>query len=394
MKQEKLSLMKKKTKLQILISILVLCMYLNIENNVSLMLSGIQQAFPSASLIQVQQVYSLIFLIETFTNFIVGWFASKLSKRKIIMLFQGGTVLGGLIAYFFGKSIAILYVSSVIIGFSAAIISTISKAIVMENFDESETPKVFALQQISQSLGTMMLQVWGGYMVAKQWNNGYLTFLFGLVSLFAAVFMLPEGPVEHEAKENGVKEKLWTKYLVHDVAITGLFLMVFMTYNSNLSFLVAEKGFGGSAVTGYLAATLTAFNFVAALLLPKTIKLLCKWIFLASGLCLIVGFSIIMLAPSAFWVLIGAMITGFAQGTFTPSVFVHLSKHITPDTNTASNAMVQAAGNVGLYIYPYVITAPSTLIGSGVSARFAVAIILLCVICVGEFVFMKKQKDF
>ncbi len=386
--------MKKGKKLQILVSILVLCMYLNIENNVSLMLSGIAEAFPNASVIQVQKVYSLIFLVETFTNFIVGWFASKLSKRKIVMLFQGGTVLGGLLAYFFGKTIAMLYVSSVVIGFSAAIISTISKAIVMENFDEEETPKVFAAQQISQSLGTMMLQIWGGYMIVKEWRNGYLTFLFGLVSLFAAVFMLPEGPVENMAKEEGAKSKLWTKYLIHDVAITGLFLMVFMTYNSNLSFLVAEKGFGNSTVTGYLAAVVTALNFIAAILLSRTLKVLGKWVFLASGLCLIVGFTIIMLAQNAIWVLVGAVITGFAQGTFTPSVFVHLSKHITPNTNTASNAMVQAAGNVGLYIYPYVITAPSALIGNGVSSRFLVAIILLAVICVGEFVFMKNQKDF
>lgn len=369
-------------------------MYLNIENIVSQMLADMSAAFPNASLVEVQKVYSLIFLVEMITNFGVAWLVSKLSKRKIIILFQAGTVIGGLIGYFWGTKLATLYLSSIIIGISAAIIGTMSKAVVPENFTTQEAPRVIAISQIATSLGSVMLYTGSGYLMVRTWRNGYLAFLFGLVSLFAALFLLPEGPVEIRVKdENGKKPKIWTKDLVHDVVITAVFFIIFITYSSNLSYLVAEKGFGNSVMVGYLSSVLTAFTFVAAVIFTKSLKLTKKYILVISCHFVLLGFGLITISRNIWWVVIGTAFVGLGQGTFTPAVFTHVSRYVKQNTNSVSYAMINAAGSCGYYLAPYIITIPSALFGAMAVNRFEWAIVLMALMILGEFIFQKKQQE-
>lgn len=384
---------KSKSKAGIFISIIVLSMYLNIENMVSLLLASISEAFPNASLVQIQNIYSYIMLVELFTNFVVGWFASKLSKRKIIIYFQGFTVLGGLIAFFFGKSIAVLYASSIVIGFAAAIVSTISKSIISENYPEpAEAAKIFGAQQMAQSVGTMMLQILVGYLAVKGWKYGYLSFLFGLVSLFSAIFLLPEGEKEERVKkEEGEKIKVWTPQLIHDVAMTTLYIMLFVVYNYNISYLVGEKNFGNTAIAGYLSALWTGILFIAAALLPKVYIKLDKWTVSFCIISLCVGFVVIAYSNNIWLTVIAIIISAFAQGVFSPTVYLNVSKFANSKAVTTSMAMINAGASLGVYLVPYLVTAPSVLIGSTAQARFITAAIELFILFVVEVVYVKKK---
>ena len=75
-----------------MMSVVAVSMYLQIENITSIMLSCISEAFPNASVVSVQKVYSLIWLVELFTNFVVVFIVRRLSKRKMIIVFQLMTV--------------------------------------------------------------------------------------------------------------------------------------------------------------------------------------------------------------------------------------------------------------------------------------------------------------
>lgn len=384
---------KSKSKTGIFLSIMVLSMYLNIENMVSLLLSGISEAFPNASLVQIQNIYSYIMLVELFTNFIVGYIASKLSKRKIIIYFQGLTVLGGLIAFFFGKSLAMLYFSSVMIGFSAAIVSTISKSIITENYPDShEAAKVFGAQQMAQSIGTMMLQVLVGYLAIKGWKWGYLSFLFGLVSLFSGLFLLPEGPKETISKEkNTSKAKLWTPQLIHDVAVTTLYIMLFVVYNYNISYLVGEKNFGNVAIAGYLSALWTGVLFIAAMMLPKVYKKMGKYTIAFCIASLAMGFGVIAYSENIWLTVIAIIVSAFAQGIFSPTMYLNVSEFASKEVVTSSMAMINAGASLGVYLVPYLVTAPSVIIGTTAQARFITAAIELCILFIAETIYVKKK---
>ena len=82
----------KNKKIYLMMSVVAVSMYLQIENITSIMLSCISEAFPNASVVSVQKVYSLIWLVELFTNFVVVFIVRRLSKRKMIIVFQLMTV--------------------------------------------------------------------------------------------------------------------------------------------------------------------------------------------------------------------------------------------------------------------------------------------------------------
>ncbi len=382
-----------KHKSGIVIAILIMCMYLNIENVISIMLSDISDAFSGESLIRVQQIPSVIYFVEMIAGLFGGWFASKLSKRKIVILFQSGTVIGGMFAYFFGTSVAMLYVSAVIIGVSASIVSIISRAIVVENFSGNDVPKMIAASQIVNSLGLIMLQLMAGYLVKSYWRNGYLTYLFGIASILSAIFLLPEGPKERPAKTEKTKEHIWTVHLVHDVILTLAFLLINMTYGSNISYLIREKGLGDSVMTGYLSALSTAFVLIAAIVLPRTIKWAKNYCLSFSIAITVIGYIAIIVSPNIWFILLGSACTGFGQGTFTPCIFAHIAKHVTPGTNSSSHAFIQIAGNTGIYMYPYVITLPALLLGDKAVFRFAVAIPLALLLLAVETVYAHRHRD-
>lgn len=373
---------------------MVLCMYLNIENVIPIMFSNMSQAFPNASLISIQQIPSVMYLVESAACFAGGWFVSKLSKRRIIIIFQAGTVAGGLFAYFFGTTVAMLYLSAFIIGFSASLVSVISRSIVVENFTGDDVPKVIGASQIANSLGTMMLQMLTGYLAVIHWKMGYLTFLFGLVSLFSAVFLLPEGPLETREPKTGQRAKIWTRHLIHDIVLTCVFLLVNMTYTSNISYLVTERNLGDSVVTGYLSSLRTAFVFLAAIFLPAVLKAVKKYCLTFSLLCVIAGYLLVTVSPNVWMVAAGTALAGFGQGIFTPAIFAHIARHVNQSTNSISHAMIQAAGNAGIYLYPYVITVPSLLLGTAAVYRFAVALPLAIVLLIAETIYQHYQTEY
>lgn len=384
--------MKKNTKVGIFISIMVLSMYLNIENMVPLLLADMQKTFPNASVVSIQNVYSTIMIVELFTNLTVGWFASKLSKRQIVIMFQGGTVLGGLIAFFFGKSLAVLYTSSVIIGFSAAIISTISKSIITENYtDTNEAAKVMGAQQMIQAIGTILLNLLTGVLALHGWRYGYLSFLFGFISLLSGIFLLPDGPKEQrKVLSDGRKVKMWNKHLIHNVIVTLVFVMLHMTYSYNISYLVEENGFGNVAVASYLSSIQQIMLFIAAILLSKVVAKLKKWTLSVCFGLETLGFAIIAFSNNIWLTIFGIIISSFAQGVFAPKVYLDVARQSDSSVVTASMAMVNAGASLGVYLVPYLITAPSVIFGNGANARFITAMIGLVVLFVVEIIYQNR----
>ena len=388
--------MRKKSKGAITLAILLMSMYLNVENVISLMLVEIQRDFPALSLMTIQKIPSNVNLIETVAMLWVGWLTSKINKRKIIIIFQGGTVLGAMMGYFFGSSFGMLYFSFLVLGVSCGIIGTIARSATVELFSQEEMPKIMALSQIANTLGTSFLQILGGYLITISWRAGFLSFLIGLLSMFSAVFLLPDGPLEVRGQKgkNANRPKIWTKHLVHDIVLTVLVLSISSAYTTNITFLVDERGLGDTVIAGYLSSVRTIAMFFAALALPWIVKVTKKQIITVSGGWMLAGYLIVAYSRNIWGIAVGSLIAGFGMGTFTPAIFLHVAKHVQQNTNAMSHAWVSLAGTLGLYLYPYLILAPSMLLGETSTNRLQVAMIWLVLLMIGEILFEAKEKEY
>lgn len=379
-----------KKKKSIVAILMLICMYLNIEDMVSLMLADFAVMLPNAGAVEIQKIYSLIFFVEIFANIGAGWLAGKLSKRKIVIIFQLGTVAGGMFAYFCGTTLLRLYFSSVVIGISAAVISTVSKSMMKDYFTSEGIPKVVVLQEIATNAGTLLLSLAGGYLCSKFMRGAYLIYLVGVPSLVMAIFLLPEGKAEK--REKGKNVKIFTPSLIHDVVLTCLFLMIFIGFQTELSFAVAEKNLGGASFAGVLMALSTAVQVVTTAFNNAVLKLTGKNWAVFSMVIMIFAFICLIFADSIFLFGAGAMLSGVSLGIFSPTMYAHVTINSDSSVNTVSCGMMQTGGCLGIYLYPYLVTAPALLISSKTWARFSVSVVYLVIFAVCESLYQRKNQ--
>lgn len=379
----------KPSELKILISILLFSATLSIEEILTLVLNGIAVEWPEVSISAIQMVYSFMVLVEMLTAFFLGFIVSKMSKRKIIIVFNIIATLGGLFAFFFGFNIYMLYISSAVIGFACSVLSTINKSMVSELYTEDKRAKLYGLQLISTALATSAIFILGGKLVKTGWRYVYLLFLILLIPSVSAVFMLPEG--EREASQKTDKAFL-NVHVVKYMLIGFFFAISYMTYSTNIGFLLAEVGLGDS-LAGYISAALKIASFAVGILLDKTVKVF-KDFTLSFAIALVsIGFLLLYFTSSFALSLLGAVMIGIGSGIFSPQVYMQIAKKVQPTNISSSIAFVNSAISLGMFFNPYIITLGAKLINNEISSRFLLAAILSAAVGLYCFIDAKTTKS-
>ena len=391
--------MSKGRKFGLLISVLTISMFLNIENTISIFLADMAAAFPEYSNATIQQIASSIFLVELFAQLTCGFFARRMSKKTMIIVFQSVTVLGGLLAYIAGSTIVMLYAASFIIGVGAAIISNVNRTVIPEIYNEKERPWIYSAQQIAMSLGSILLNLITGWLVVLLgWRAGYLAFCFGFISIITAALFMKHGekevpPAKKEKTDRSTLSRVFGIGLVHHMIIGLLFVCMFMAFNYNIGFLVQEKQFGNAAVVGYISSILMGAKLVSALVMPFTRKILGKWVFAICSAVAALSFIIMGTATNVWILILGVIILGFSQDAFTLIITVKILDDADPTVITTTMAAFNIAVSLASYIAPYVVTVPCSWLGGGAVTTFWYAAVVLVLLAIGETIYLVVKKN-
>lgn len=226
-------------------------------------IAAISADFPKTPISTIQLLSTLPGLGALIITLIAGQMAMRISKKNLVLLGVALVTIGGLIPAFWNSSMIGLLACSVILGMGVGFISTTNPMLLSQYFDGEERSSMMGINTGMTSLGSMILMGVGGVLGGQNWRNLYWVFAVGILVFLLVLFCLPKDEPEKEmVTSDGKKEKVSTIAVLKDlkapvyiiIFIAFLLGIAYTAYAANLSIVVAERGVGGTAMTGIINA--------------------------------------------------------------------------------------------------------------------------------------------
>lgn len=226
-------------------------------------IAAISADFPDTPISTVQLLSTLPGLGALIITLIAGQMAMRIPKKNLVLLGVALVTIGGLIPAFWNSSMVGLLACSVILGMGVGFISTLNPMLLTEYFDGEERSSMMGVNTGMTSLGAMILTGVGGILGGQNWRNLYWVFIVGILVFLLVLFCLPKDEVQQEVvNADGKKEKVSTLSVLKElkapvyviIFIAFLLGIAYTAYAANLSIVVAERGVGGTAMTGIINA--------------------------------------------------------------------------------------------------------------------------------------------
>ena len=144
--------------------------------------------FPDVPQSKVTLLLTLPFLIGTLFALAAGPLSKFISKKNLVITSHVALLAGCLLAYMFGEmSIYALLGTSVLMGVSQGLLSTLTMGLIADFFDGDERGALMGLQSSFTTFGGMIMVFVGAALAGIYWKNTYLILLVAVLSLFIVI---------------------------------------------------------------------------------------------------------------------------------------------------------------------------------------------------------------
>lgn len=285
-------------------------------------IAAIAADFPKTPISTIQLLSTLPGLGALLITLVAGQMAMHVSKKNLVLLGVALVTLGGLIPAFWNSSVVGLLACSVILGMGIGFISTINPMLLAQYFEGEERSEMMGVNTGMTSLGAMVLTGVGGVLGGQNWRNLYWVFAIGILVFLLVLFCLPKDKPEKEViTAEGKKEKVSTLKVIKELSLS-VYIIIFIAfllglaytaYAANLSIVVAERGVGGTTMTGLINAVGTFGGIFAGFGL-KYIRKVTKPNTLAFGfVCLLITLLLTYFFANPIVLMIAAVFSAMAM---------------------------------------------------------------------------------
>ena len=260
-------------------------------------------SFPEEPISKIQMIGTIPGLGSMLITLVVGVLAMRIPKKTLALIGILCVALGGLLPLAFHTTVNALLVCALIMGIGLGFIGTINPMLISMYFEGEERGSLMGIGTAINSIGLMVMMIIGSTLGAKNWENTYLVFLLALLIFFVVMLFLPLDKVEtkgdHTAQMQGpqAKTSLLTvikdinKYVIWVSLLAFAVSFLYTIYPSNLSLVVAEKNFGGTAITGLVNALGTVGGLIAGFTISRINRIL-------KDKSIATGFILLALSPA------------------------------------------------------------------------------------------------
>ena len=164
--------MSRERKTAISVFLIAFAFGLNITG-ISPILGVLNEKYQQYGTSTVQLLQTLPYLLLMCGSLLIGWWTTKVSKKKIVLL--GLLLVGGCgVIPFFTDSFLILFLSRLFIGFGFGIVSPLNTAIIAEVFEEKDRAAYMGLHVVGMGVGTMVGNMLGGFLSGMGYRYFYI----------------------------------------------------------------------------------------------------------------------------------------------------------------------------------------------------------------------------
>lgn len=389
-------------KLKIQIGIYALSMMTMASLVVSPIIGLITRAFQNNSVSSVQMIISISNLTGLVSAFIVGKLAITIAKRTLALWGTAGVFVFGLAPYFIHNSVLELIIFSGLVGFAIGFVTNVIPALIADYFDDNERQTVMGRYVAASSIGAMIMLYISGALGVRNFQSGYLAYLFAGLVFIIAMICLPKidttvNQVRNKSQNSPKVSiiKMFNVRVVSLMCVAIAFMIINNIWNNNYALFLSQAKLGNSNTAGIVSTIFQLGGLVSGLLMGKMAKFARNY--LLGGAFVLSGLSLLLLAyaPNIAVAIVAAFVNGysmsmyFAQGPFlmtllVPGVLIPMG-----------SALLNAAGAIGGFAEPILINKINEAIwGSMAQGTLLIGAIASLIIAIILYVSKFQKKCF
>jgi MFS family permease len=217
----------------------------------------------------IQMIASLPGLGALITTLLVGWLASRISKKTLALIGIALIGLGGLVPTLYFSNIFILLFCSLLLGLGVGFITTISPMLLTHHFTNNEDrAAIMGMNTAISALGVMLLMIIGGYLGRSEWNHTYYVYATSIIIFISVLIFVPKDVIQKEdvssySSSNKFSLLSLNKKVYIIAFLTFLTSFLYTIFMSNISILLLNKNVGGTDTVGLINAVGTLGGFRA-----------------------------------------------------------------------------------------------------------------------------------
>lgn len=359
-------------------------------NGIAPILAQIGETFSAASPARIQFLMTFPTIFSLIFTMITAFVSDVIPKKKLVVAGLTVVGLGGVLAFCFHGSLAILFLWAAVIGIGIGMVAPVAPALINENFSGGDKQMMLGLQNSSSTAGGMLMSFIGGFLALAGWPFGYLVYLIGIPGLILAVIGLPRDIGTTSGKTEETTRGKFRLVIWKEMLITILLLTAFSSIPANISMLVEERSLGDTSVSGTVSTVFLLGGLVGGLLYGKIAPRLKRFTSTLGALLLAAGALVLALAGNVALVLIGCFFAGFATMVM-PANLAAAGR--LPGYETLNSALILSSSFIGAFITPVLTGIALALSGSpSVTYRFYTTVAAALILAVLTVLFGEKDS--
>lgn len=382
--------MSKEKRTAVSVFLIALAIGLNVTG-LSPILGVLDEKYQKYGTSMVQLLHTLPYFMATIGSLIVGWWTTKMSKKKIVLL--GLLIVGACgIFPFFSDSFYCLLISRFLIGFGYGIVSPLNAAIIAEVFEEHERAGYIGLHVVGMGIGTMIGNLAGGILADWGYQYFYFVHLIAFVSLIFVQLLLQEtAPAKKMAQ--GTRK---LNNIVYGISFASFAHTLFINaYSTNIGIYILQNITKDTTITGVVTAVNAVFALLMGVIFAKISKVLQKYTISASIFAAALGYGAILVLPEMAGVYIGSALCGISLSCFMAGCSTLITISVEPDAVAMASGFFSVIGSLGGLFAPIFMGNAATIaIGENTAEnQFMIALIGMLVLGTIVYLVMRKLKN-
>ncbi len=340
----------RKIKAAVSIFLIAFAFGLNITG-ISPILGVLNEKYSEYGTSMVQLLQTLPYLLLMLGSLLIGWWTTKASKKKIVLL--GLLIIGfcGIVP-FFSEQFWVLFLSRLLIGFGFGIMGPMNTAIISELFEEQERAGYMGLHVVGMGVGTMAGNLLGGILSGIGFRYFYLAYLIAFISWGAVQFLLEETPPVKTEKASAMK--LNTK--VYALSFSSFAHTLFINaYSMNVGIYILQNMTEDTTVTGAVTTVNAIFALLCGASFAKISGLLKHYTVAGSIFSAAAGYGALLALPGMAGVYIASALCGVSLSCFMAGASMQISVSVEPNAVAKASGVFSIIGGIGGLIAPAVL---------------------------------------
>lgn len=340
-------------------------------------LANIARSFPDANIATVQMCIGIIPLCMALSAmFLSSVLASRVLKRHTALACHILIMVAGLSVVAFHDSLAQVLCASVFVGIGIGGIQNGTDALIADYFEGEQRGSIMGVYSTFVALGGILWTALSGILGHDQWYMAYAAYAAELPFIIVEFVCLPKGHLEPKPKGGNV-----LKSMPREVAlitfISFVFVLCFQLFSTNVSLIVADRGFGGTAESATASTVMTVAGIFAGLLVGPLFRRFKNRSMPLAWCVAIVGLLAALLAPSLAALCAAGFVISLGKETYVPLQGNFAAGNSSNEGRAFNLAIGMAGTNFGMALSPLFFEVATAPFGAQIPQKFVLGIVVI-----------------